>query len=79
MDDGNSLLPISVDKIIFLRCMNILRPNIVFTLEPARNVTIEERNAQCIDFLDITIILFDDGTLETDIHYKPTNSHQYLN
>ena len=78
MDDGNSLLPKSVDSTIFLNCMNSLHPNIVFTLEPARTATIDGRSAQCLDFLDITIILFDDGMLGTDIHYKPTNSHQYL-
>ena len=78
MDDGNSLLPKTVNPTIFLECLNSLHPNIVFTLEPARSEIINGRSAQCLDFLDITIILFDDGGMETDIHYKSTNSHKYL-
>ena len=78
MDDGNTLLPESVDAQVFLQCLNSLHPNIGFTLEPANNTVIEGKPAQTLDFLDITIILFGNGTLETDIYYKPTNSHQYL-
>lgn len=78
MDDGNTLLPDSVDPQVFLQCLNSLHPSIRFTLEPAKNVVINGRQAQTLDFLDITIILFGDGTLQTDIYYKPTNSHQYL-
>ena len=60
--------------------MNSLHPNINFTLEPARCIVINGRTAQCLDFLDITIVLFDDNhKVETDIHYKSTNSHRYLN
>jgi hypothetical protein len=31
-----------------------------------------------IDFLDLTVILKETGKLETDIHYKKTDGHQYL-
>ena len=64
---------------LFLHCLNSLHPNINFTLEPARRTVINGRRAQCLDFLDITIILYDDRKVETDIHYKSTNSHRYLN
>ena len=33
---------------------------------------------QIINFLDIKIILHEDGTIETEIYYKPTNNHHYL-
>ena len=39
---------------------------------------IGDKAVQTFDFLDITIILYEDGKVETDIYYKPTNSHQYL-
>ena len=78
MDDGNTFLPATVDSNLFLVCMNNLHPSITYTLEPARNVVLKGKNAQSLNFLDITIILYEDGKLETDIYYKPTNSHQYL-
>ena len=71
MDDGNALLPKCVDSDLFLHCMNSLHPNINVTLEPARRIVINGRTVQCLDFLDITIVLFDDNhKVETDIHYK---------
>ena len=78
MDDGFTLLPESVDSELFLRCLNELHPSIRFTLEPATHDTIDGLKVQKLDFLDITIMLFESGKIETDIHYKPTNSHQYL-
>ena len=78
MDDGNSLLPRSVNPILFLQCLNSLHPNIVFTLEPAKQIIVNGQTAQSLDFLDITITLHNNGKIETDIYYKPTNSHQYL-
>ena len=35
--------------------------------------------AQVLKFLDVSIILHQNGQLETDIFYKETNSHDYLN
>ena len=40
---------------------------------------VECRPVQKLDFLDVTIILYGNGKIETDIHYKPSNSHRYLN
>ena len=78
MDDGFTLLPKSVDPQKFLECLNSLHPSIRFTLESATVLRINGVQVQKLNFLDITIILLEDGTLQTDIHYKPTNSHQYL-
>ena len=78
MDDGFTLLPNTVDPQIFLECLNSLHPSIRFTLEPATHFYVDGVRAQKLHFLDLTIILLEDGTLQTDIHYKPTNSHRYL-
>ena len=78
MDDGFTLLPSSVDPNVFLECLNSLHPSIRFTLETATHSYMNGLHAQKLDFLDITIILWENGTLHTDIHYKSTNSHRYL-
>ena len=36
-------------------------------------------NALVINFLDITVLLHENGHIETDIFYKETNTHNYLN
>ena len=79
MDDGSTLLPNSVDKDIFLSCLNNLHPSIVFTLEPASIIKENGKIIQILNFLDLTIMLHEDGRIETDVHYKLTNSHNYLN
>ena len=79
MDDGSTLLPTTIDFSIFLSCLNNLHPSIIFTLEPAINVEINGESVQIINFLDLTIMLHDNGKIETDVHYKLTNSHKYLN
>ena len=79
MDDGSTLLPNSVGCKTFLTCQNNLHPNIVFTLEPAKVVVEDSEVVQILDSLDITIILRECGKIETDVHYKLTNAHKYLN
>ena len=80
MDDGITLLPKSLCKQQFLSCLNDLHPSIKFTIGNAKQVSDEYyMNAQVIEFLDISVILKDDNTIETDIYYKETNSHDYLN
>ena len=79
VDDGSTLLPKTIERDKFLSCLNNLHPHIVFTVEPATNAIVDGKPVQKLDFLDITIILYENGKIETDIHYKPTNSHKYLN
>ena len=79
MDDGSTLLPKTIKHDKFLSCLNNLHPDTVFTIEPATNTIIDCKPVQKVNFLDITIILYENGKIETDIHYKPTNSHKYLN
>ena len=79
MEDGQSLLPKSVNCDQFLFCLNNLHPSIVLTLESAKVVKQDGKTMQVLDFLDITIILHSNGKIETDVHYKLTNAHKYLN
>ena len=77
MDDGFVFLPIEIDKDIFLMCLNSLHESLKFTLEIA---TIDPvTRTQSLNFLDIKVIKYEDGTIETEIFYKSTNSHHYLN
>ena len=50
-----------------------------FTKEQAELLTAGNKTFQKLNFLDVSVILNDDNTVETDIFYKPTNSHDYLN
>ena len=80
LDDGFVPLPKVVDINGFKRILNNLDPNIQYTLEPASfTVSKEGMSSQNINFLDIKIIFHSNGSIETDIYYKETNSHQYLN
>ena len=78
MDDGSTFLPKSIKCDEFLCCLNSLQPSVEYTLEPAVDIFINDEIVQKLDFLDITINLFNNGRIETDIHYKPTNLHKHL-
>ena len=76
MDDGTIPLPTVIDRTIFLHCLNSLHKDIIFTLEePTIN---KDKNTQSINFLDIKIIEDKSNVITTEIYYKNTNSHQYL-
>ena len=66
---------------VFLDLLNDLHPDISFTMEKGVKVQGSKRSIFYIklNFLDITIILHQDGRIETDIFYKDTNTHDYLN
>ena len=52
----------------FLKDLNEFHPNLKFTYEKSK---------EKINFLDLVIKLTD-GKIITDLHCKPTDSHQYL-
>ena len=79
MDDGFTPWPDDADINIFLQILNMLDPNIRFTLEKAKNILDKNSIIQILNFLDISILLHENGEIETDIFYKETNSHDYLN
>ena len=74
MDDGFLIWPISLDVNIFISILNNLHPNIKLTVERGKFT----RDKQELNMLDIKVILHNSGTIDTDIYYKPTNTHDYL-
>lgn len=80
MDDGFIPWPENAaDVTIFEEILNTLDDNIVFTMEAAtQHTTIQNIPIQKLNFLDITVILDQEGNVKTDIYYKDTNTHDYL-
>lgn len=79
LDDGFILWPSELDINIFINILNQLNPSISFTIEPGKKITVNGLVTEVINFLDISIILHHHNrTIETDIYYKETNTHYYL-
>ena len=74
VDDGILLWPKRCDVDKFIQALNSLNEYIKFTVERGA----PEKNTYIITFLDIRIILHQDGRIETEISYKATNNHHYL-
>ena len=81
MDDGFVLWSKNANIDVFRKLLNELHPPLKFTLEKGKNSS--EQNfdtfVQVLNFLNICIILHQNGRLETDVFYKETNSQDYLN
>ena len=78
MDDGIVFLPENIRKSSFLSILNGMDPAIEFTLEESISTMVRGRKAERLNFLDISIMIDEEGLTHTDIYYKPTNSHDYL-
>ena len=78
IDDGFILWPKGLLIDIFLQIINSLHPNIQFTLEVSKKYMKNGRHIQELSFLDILVMVINYLTLTTDIFYKETNSHFYL-
>ena len=74
VDDGFIFWPASLDINIFIGILNQLHPNIKYTVERG-SVTI---NGETIVFLDIRVTLHNRKRIETELFYKVTNNHHYL-
>ena len=79
MDDGFLPLLNSIEIETFINCLNALHPAIKFTFERATFESINDIYSQTLNFLDVKIILDINNRITTDIFYKPTNAHDYLN
>ena len=79
IDDCFTPWPRDLDINTFKDTLNQLHPDIQFTMEKCISYTEDGKTYQRINFLDIMIILCDDGKIITDIYYKDTNTHDYLN
>ena len=77
MDDGIVPLPANFNLQLFVDILNAMDDNLQFTVE--RSITSRDKSSKTKDFLDITLRLHRTGNLETDVYYKPTNNHDYLN
>ena len=78
MDDGITPLPVEVDINLFHEILNQLHPRIVFTIEQAIEALHNNELVQKLSFLDLMIMLHTCGRIETDVFYKETNNHDYL-
>ena len=76
MDDCFVPWPKLISISTFIKLLNDLDGNIAYTVEPSKYYHSE--NYQILNFLDIMIILNDNGKIDTDIFYKVTNTHDYL-
>ena len=56
-----------------------MHPAIKYTVEEPEIIRIAGQLVQILVFLSLLIHLSEDGSIWTDIHYKPTNTHEYLN
>ena len=76
MDDGFIALPEDIDPNLLQHALNELNPSIKFTMEKGQKNT---DNIESLNFLDIKILLHNGTRISTDIFYKETNPHKYLN
>ena len=73
MDDGFLPWHCTLDLNVLKNVLNNLHPTIKFTAEPAKFDNFSK--TLVINFLDITVLLHENGYVETDIFYKETNTH----
>ena len=81
MDNSFVLWPKNANIDVFRELHNELHTSLKFTVEKGKRNC--EQNfdmfVQVLNFLYVSIILHQNGRLETDILYKETNSHDYCN
>ena len=75
MDDGFIILPVNINAEQFKTALNELHPAITFTMEEGKL----SKNTESLNFLDVEVILSNGTQVTTDIFYKDTNPHDYLN
>ena len=78
MDDGYIFWPKHLNFNSFSICLNNLYPGIRYTFEKAKAIVQNSKSCQVIKFLDVSVILHPDRTIETGIYYKDTNAHGYF-
>ena len=77
IDDGFALRPKNATIDVFRRLLNKLHPSLKSTVEKGKNSCEQNTFVQVLNFLDVSIILHQNGRLET--FYKETSSNDYLN
>ena len=79
VDDGINLIPAIISKDKLLSIINSMNPAIQYTIGEPSLIRENEQNVQKIIFLGIMVLLSESGNITTDVYYKDTNSHDYLN
>ena len=79
MDDCFIIWPSHLSFHNFIKCLNNMHPSIQYTFEKAKIVNNDIHSfTKVLNFLDVKIILHENGNIDTDIYYKDTNPHDYL-
>ena len=79
VDDGIFILPDEVPAEDFLKILNSMHPSIQFTITSSTPVMIKNKKYKKINFLSVKILTSENGEIKTDVYYKDTNTHDYLN
>ena len=79
MDDGHTLLPEEIELDMFLQLLNNMHWAIKYTIGKPERIIVKRVQIQKSVFLSLIIHLDADGNIWTDVHYKKTNTHKYLN
>ena len=78
IDDGITVLPMNVPPLLFLSTLNNMHCSIQFTITNSTLTKESDNPSHTINFLDIKIIISQEGFIKTDVFYKDTNAHDYL-
>ena len=78
MDDLLIFWPKHLGFNIFSICLNNFHPPSKYTFVKAKVIVQNSESCLVVNFLDVSVILHSDRTIETDIYYKDTNAHDYL-
>ncbi|XP_065645252.1 uncharacterized protein LOC136075745 [Hydra vulgaris] len=79
IDDGFIIWPKHLDIRKFEISLTELNDSIGFTIDFGKEFIKNDSTYIVITFLDITIMLENYNKIQTDIYYKETNTHDYLN
>ena len=78
VDDGITALPNEIQPEVFQNILNSMHPQIQFTITKPTQAMIKEKIFHYNEFLSIKVYVSESGDILTDIHYKETNTHDYL-
>ena len=78
VDDGINPIPEAVSADDFKNVMNKMNPAIQYTVTESQMEQVKDKHVKCNIFLSLKVITTENGDIQTDIHYKETNTHDYL-
>ena len=78
MDDCFIFWPKHLDFNNFSIPLNNLHSAIKYTFERTKVIVQNSESCQVINFLDVSVILHPDRTIEAGIYYKDTKPHDYF-